>query len=82
MEIQSITGDNKIQMLDEADEVRLSSNGLKGMIKTIALFAMAGVAMSLMIIVGGIVFSNKIKSVEQCLEEDEEEILGIIPYIE
>lgn len=82
MEIQSITADNKIQMLDEADEVRLSSNGLKGMIKTIVLFAIAGVAISIMIIVGGIIFSNKIKSVEQCLEDDEEEILGIIPYIE
>ena len=73
MEIQSITGDNKIQMLDEADEVHLSSNGLKGMVKTIILFAMAGVAISIMIIVGAIIFSNKIKSVEQCLEEDEED---------
>lgn len=82
MEIQSITGDNKIQMLDEADEVRLSSNGFKGMIKTIALFAIAGAAISILIIVAGIIFSNKIKSVEQCLEEEDEEILGIIPYIE
>lgn len=81
-EIQSITGDNKIQMLDEAEDVRLSSNGLQGMIKTIIMFGVAGMAISIVVIVGGVIFSNKIKSVEQCLDEDEEEILGIIPYVE
>ncbi|MCI7792182.1 MAG: Wzz/FepE/Etk N-terminal domain-containing protein [Lachnospiraceae bacterium] len=81
-EIQSITGNDRIQILDKADDVRLSSNGLTGVIKTVIMFGMAGFAISVVIAVAGVIFSNKIKSVEQCLDEDEEEILGIIPFIE
>ena len=80
-EIQSITGNDRIQMLDEADDVRLSSNGLMGMINTILVFGIAGFAISIVVVAAGVIFSNKIKSVEQCLDEDEE-ILGIIPFIE
>ena len=55
---------------------------LTGVIKTIIMFGIAGFAISVAIAVAGVIFSNKIKSVEQCLDEDEEEILGIIPFIE
>lgn len=82
IEIQSITGNDMIQMLDEADDVRLASNGLMGMIKTILLSGIVGFAISIIITVAGVIFSNKIKSVEQCLDENEDEILGIIPFIE
>ena len=68
-------------MLDEADDVRLSSNGLVGMINTILVFGIAGFAISIVVVAAGVIFSNKIKTVEQCLDEDEE-ILGIIPFIE
>ena len=82
IEIQSITGNDMIQMLDEADDVRLASNGLMGMLKTILLSGIVGFAISIIITVAGVIFSNKIKSVEQCLDENEDEILGIIPFIE
>lgn len=82
IEIQSITGSDRIKLLDEAKDVRMSSNGLEGMIKTVILSGVAGFAVSIIIIIAGVIFSNKIKCVEQCFEEDEEEILGVIPYIE
>ena len=82
IEIQSITGSDRIQMLDRAEDVRMSSNGLEGMIKTILLAGIAGFAISILVIVAIVIFSNKIKSVEQCLDEGEGEILGMIPFIE
>lgn len=82
IEIQSITGSDRIQMLDKAEDVRMSSNGLEGMVKTILMAGIAGFAISILVIIAGVIFSNKIKSVEQCLEESGEEILGIIPFIE
>ena len=69
-------------MLDRAEDVRMSSNGLEGMIKTILLAGIAGFAISILVIVAIVIFSNKIKSVEQCLDEGEGEILGMIPFIE
>lgn len=81
-EIQAITGSDMIQILDEAEDVRLSSNGFAGMIKTIMLAGIAGFAISIIFVVANVIFSNKIKSVEQCLDDEEEELLGIIPYIE
>lgn len=79
-EIQSITGNDRIQVLDEAEDVRMTSNGMMGLIKTVFMSGVIGFAISVLLIVGNVVFSNKIKSVEQCLDE-EEEILGIIPFI-
>lgn len=80
-EIQSITGSDKIQILDNADEVRMSSNGLKGLISTVLVAGAIGLALSIVISISGLIFSSKIKSVEQCLDEDEE-ALGIIPFID
>lgn len=81
-EIQAITGNDRIQVLDKAEEVQVSNDGLKGLLVTTAIAGFAGFAISVLVIVGGVIFSNKIKSVEQCLDEEEEEILGIVPYIE
>lgn len=82
IEIQSITGSDKIQMLDKAEDVRMSSNGLTGMIKTILMAGIAGFAIGILATVVNVIFSNKIKSVEQCVDESEEEVLGIIPFVE
>lgn len=81
-EIQAMTGNTMIQVLDKAEDVRMSSNGMAGMLKTIVMAGVIGLGMSILVTIAGVVFSNKIKSVEQCLDEGEEEILGIIPYIE
>lgn len=82
IEIQSMTGSDRIQMLDEAVDARMSNNGLMGMIKTVMLAGVAGFTISIIIIIAGVIFSNKIKCVEQCFEENEDEILGVIPFIE
>ena len=80
-EIQSITGSDKIQILDSADEVRMSSNGFKGLITTVLAAGAIGFALSVVLSISGLIFSSKVKSVEQCLDEDED-ALGIIPFIE
>ncbi len=81
-EIQTMTGNTMIQVLDKAEDVRLSSNGMAGMFKTVVMSGVIGLALSLLVTVARVVFSDRIKSVEQCLDEGEEEILGIIPYID
>lgn len=80
-EIQSITGNDRIQILDAAEDVRLSSNGMDGVMKIIILFTIIGLVGCILIIAVAVIFSDRIKTVEQCID-DEEEILGIIPYVE
>lgn len=81
-EIQALTGSDKIQVLDEADNVSLTSNGMQGLLSTVIMYGVAGFAISILVIVMRVIFSTKVRSVEQCLDEGESEILGIIPYIE
>lgn len=80
-EIQSITDSDKIQILDNAEDVRMSSNGLKGMLTTVIMAGVIGLALSIVLSISGLFFSSKIKGVEQCLDEGEE-VLGIIPFID
>lgn len=82
IEIQAMTDSDKIQVLDSADSVSLTSNGMKGLLKTVAMYGAAGFFLSILVIVAGVIFSNKVRSVDQCLDEGESEILGIIPYID
>lgn len=82
MEIQNLTGSDKIQVLDEAENASLMSNGLQGLIKNILTFGIAGFVLSIVAMIASVLFSNKVRSVEQCLDEGEDEILGIIPYID
>lgn len=82
IEIQSLTDSDKIQVLDVADSVSLASNGMQGLLQSIILYGVAGFALSILVIVATVIFSNKIRSVDQCLDEGEEDILGMIPYIE
>lgn len=82
IEIQSLTDSDKIQVLDVADSVSLASNGMQGLLQSIILYGVAGFALSILVIIATVIFSNKIRSVDQCLDEGEEDILGMIPYIE
>lgn len=82
LEVQMITGNDRIQILDEAEDVRMSSNGLQGIIKTVVTFGVSGLLLSNVLIVLIIMFTNKIKSVEQCMDIDEDDVLGIIPLKE
>lgn len=81
-EAQSLTGSDKIQILDQAENVALTSNGMQGLLKSVVMYGVAGFALSILVIVMGVIFSTKIRSVEQCLDEGELEILGIIPYVD
>lgn len=81
-EVQTMTDNTMIQVLDKAEDVGLSSNGRAGMMKTIAMSGVLGFALSILLTVARVIFSNKIKTVEQCLDEGEDEILGVIPHID
>ena len=82
IEIQSIVESDKIQILDESNGAELSSRGIDSMINTVFMSTAAGLFLCIAVIVGNVLFSNKIKSVEQCLDADETDILGIIPFTE
>lgn len=82
IEIQSIVESDKIQILDVAGSASLSSRGIDALIKTMVVSAFAGFVLCIAAVVAGVLFSNKIKSVEQCLDGDENEVLGMIPFIE
>lgn len=82
IEIQSIVESDKIQILDKANGSEISVRGIDSMIKTVVIFGLAGICLCIAIIILGVLLSNKIKTVEQCLDEDEGEILGMIPFAE
>jgi capsular polysaccharide biosynthesis protein len=75
-EISNITGSTSIQILDEADSCYVYQSNTVNKIRL--LFAGG----AFVLICGGIVlkslFSNKVRSIEQCIE-NEGELLGIIP---
>jgi capsular polysaccharide biosynthesis protein len=82
IEVQSIMASDRIQILDKADDVRLSSSGTDYVFKTILLFGIAGFALIVIFCIFTVLFTNKINCVEQCFDEGDDDVIGIIPYIE
>lgn len=80
-EVHMTLGSDMIRVLDKANEVSLSNDGIKGFVSTVAMAGIAGIAGCVALIVVFTVFSNKISCVEQCLDEEDSEVLGIIPFI-
>lgn len=81
-EMTGITANDAIQILDPADSVTVNRNGVRSIFMKRFLAVFAGAVISSAYIMGGELFSNKIRSVVQCIESDENEILGIIPLME
>jgi capsular polysaccharide biosynthesis protein len=81
-EITSITANDAIQILDAAEYCNLNGNGARDLFIKRALFAMVGFVISCAWIVITELTSNRVKSIVQCIDQDEDEILGIIPYTE
>lgn len=81
-EMTGITENDAIQILDSADSFMINENGTKNILMKRFLFLFAGLAISSAYIAGSELFSNKIRSVAQCFEVDEKEILGIVPFME
>lgn len=80
MEISNITGQNTVQLLDEAKHVSKYDSGNRLKSGTIIFLAILG-GVCLVLILQEL-FSDKVKSIEQCMEEDADEIIGIIPMLD
>ena len=76
-----ITDSDRIQVLDRAEDVRISNNGFTGLVKTVVGFGLAGMVLTMAVIVISVLFSNKIMTVEQCMDIEEDDVLGIIPFV-
>lgn len=81
IEMRSATGTNIVQMLDSADSSYKTSDGFRSLWKIRILFFLAGVAAASVVIFVKELFSDRVRLIEQCVLEDEDMILGILPEI-
>ena len=79
IEIRNITGDENVQILDEAVESSLTFSGRSNQIKNIILITLIGVFLCVITIVAISFFSTKIVTVKECSDNGELKILGVIP---
>lgn len=79
IEIRNITGDENVQILDEAVDSSLTFNGRSNQIKNILLITIVGVFLAMVIIVAISFFSTKIVTVKECSDNGELKVLGVIP---
>lgn len=80
-EITSITKSDSIQLLDNATVPSLSANGSKDLWKKRLIFTALGLLASSGFIVITELFSNRIRTISQCIEQEDSEIIGIIPCV-
>lgn len=74
IETSNITGTEVIQVLDRASKLNVSSSN--DMVKMIIEFAILASVVTILIIGGTVLFSNKLRSIGQW----DGEIIGVIPY--
>lgn len=79
IEMQNILGSDAVQMLDYADRYYVAKNGFKSLWMLRVLFGFVGFAGSCFVLFVMELFSNKLKSVEQCVFDDEDVVLAILP---
>jgi len=80
-EVTSTTENDAIQILDAADSCTINTDGEKDILTKRLFFAIIGFVGSSAYIICTELLLNKIGSVVQCIDKDENEILGIIPYL-
>lgn len=80
IEIRTVTGSEAIQVLDEAKTAMIANNGSNTVWKIRILAFIVGGGLSTVFIFFKELFSDKIKSMKQ-VENYEENVLGIIPTI-
>lgn len=80
-EMRSMTGMNVVEILSAADGAYISENGVISLWIGRLTFFVAGFVIMAIIIFVLELFSDKIRSVDQCLVTDEDVILGVIPEI-
>ena len=80
-EMRTITKSDYIQVLSAAEKAGATSNGLFTLWKKRVMFFVIGFILMAGLIFLTELFSDKIRSVEQCVITDDDVVLGIIPEI-
>ncbi|WP_022765641.1 hypothetical protein [Butyrivibrio sp. XPD2006] len=81
-EIRIMTGTDAVQILSAADSAFLAENGFIGLWESRIMFFIAGIVLMAFFIFVKELFSDKLRSTDQCLLTDDDVILGVIPEIE
>ena len=80
-EMRNMMGMDVIQILSAADRANLSSNGIVSLWESRIIFLLIGFIISALIIFFKELFSDKIRSLDQCIIADEDVLIGVIPII-
>ena len=81
-EMCTMTGMDVVQILSAAEEAEMSQNGIVSLWKLrVAFFAVGFILMAVLIFAVEL-FSDKIRSADQCILTDDDVVLGLIPEVE
>lgn len=78
-EATSMAGNDSIRILDAATNAAMQNDGRKNINIKRLMFAMMGFVASTVLIMCKELLSSEVRTIEQCIDEDEDEIIGIIP---
>jgi capsular polysaccharide biosynthesis protein len=81
-EMRTMTGMDVVQILSAADEAEMSQNGIVALWKLRAALFVAGLLIMAVVIFASELFSDKIRSSDQCILTDDDVVLGLIPEVE
>ena len=81
-EIRIMTGTEAVQILSAAESASLAENGFISLWESRIVFFIAGILLMAFFIFVKELFSDKLRSTDQCLLTDDDVILGVIPEIE
>ncbi len=80
-EATSMAGNDSIRILDAATSSYLTNDGRKDVLSKRIMFALVGGILSAALIVAKELISQEIRTVSQCVGENEDEILGLLPRV-
>lgn len=80
-EATSMAGSDAIRILDAATTAYLTKDGRKNILVSRLAFAVAGFGIMAVLIMCRELLSNQVRTVEQCVDENSPELLGLVPRI-
>lgn len=78
-EMRNMTGMDVVQILSAADKATLAQNGIIELWKRRLSFFVVGFAIMALLIFIYELFSDKVRSIDQCLITEEDAVIGVIP---
>lgn len=79
IEVKNITGNDNVQVLDEAANAKVFVDESTQQMKVILIFTVLGFMLVCFVIVMLTLFSSKVLSFDECLLDGELELIGLIP---